>query len=248
MTQAKPSTKADEIPEKALSLKVKSNHKYDLILNGDTDETKHKGRQDSGEGPKLKGERYILRIIFTTLNIVQTIKNASKQKETNIQAEDESEKQENENHCSDRSSGWPVLDSVLEPNDELEVLSESEGPINIPEDSVFDTESSDGLGHVYEDESDGDHEKDEDFVMDNASGSDKSHNLDSDEDFYADEAPCEPMKGKGKVIKVSYLTQSSVTVLKLAGSFKNRRKATSAEILTMPAPIQPSQGTQQLQK
>ena len=85
--------------------------------------------------------------------------------------------------------------------DELEVLSE--GPINIPEDSVVDTESSDGQGHVYEDESDGDHEKDKDYVMDNAS--DKS---DSDEEFNIDvqrEVHHEPMKGKGKMTKVSCL-------------------------------------------
>ena len=78
-----------------------------------------------------------------------------------------------------------------------------EDPIDIPEDSVVETESSDGqleghLGHVYEDESDGDHEKDEDYVMD-----DKSDELDSDEEFNLSDVHHELTKGKGKAIKVS---------------------------------------------
>jgi hypothetical protein len=71
----------------------------------------------------------------------------------------------------------------------------SEGAINLPEDSVVDTES-DGQGFVnepQEEESDGDHEKDEDFVMGDVLDSDDS---DSQEFFVPS------MKGKRKVIKV----------------------------------------------
>jgi len=128
----------------------------------------------------------------------------TKHTETNTQAESGPEK--------DLARGLeierPVLESMLElsdaahpDSDGLEYLSDVEDPINIPEDSVVDTESSDGrLGvhDVYEDESDGDHEKDEDYVMDDAS--DKLDKLDSDEDI---DALHEPMKGKGKTKKVS---------------------------------------------
>jgi hypothetical protein len=84
-------------------------------------------------------------------------------------------------------------------SDGLEYLSDPEG---LPENSVVDMEStavSDGQGHVYEDEDDGDHEKDEDYVMHD----DNSENS-SDEEFNCDvDVHDEPLKGKGKAIKVS---------------------------------------------
>jgi len=52
----------------------------------------------------------------------------------------------------------------------------------IPDDSVVDTESSDGhLGLDVEDVSDGDHEKDEDYVMESTDGN-KESDLESDFD------------------------------------------------------------------
>jgi hypothetical protein len=54
----------------------------------------------------------------------------------------------------------------------------SEGPVDIPDGSVVGTESSDGPVKGLEDESDGDHEEDEDFVME--SDGDEGSDLDSD--------------------------------------------------------------------
>jgi len=85
----------------------------------------------------------------------------------------------------------------------------SEGLADIPDESVVDTESSDGLGLGFEDESDGDHEKDEDYVMDSGDG-DKGSDLDSDGEFDLREVHV-PMKkpGKAKAAKVSSLFHSS---------------------------------------
>ena len=78
---------------------------------------------------------------------------------------------------------------------------QSEGPIDIPEDSVVDTESSDGQNHVYDDESDGDQEKDEDYVMDDASDKSESEKFNSDEDFDDNvHKPAQMGKGKLKVL------------------------------------------------
>lgn len=74
----------------------------------------------------------------------------------------------------------------------------SDGPINLPEDSVVDTES-DGYFNApepEEEESDGDHEKDEDYVMGVA-----SEDEDSDDSQIID-VSIQSMKGKGKMIKV----------------------------------------------
>ena len=65
--------------------------------------------------------------------------------------------------------------------DELDCTS-SEGLINIPDESVIDTESSDGQGLGFEDMSDGDHENDKDYVMDSDDG-DKASDMDSDGEF-----------------------------------------------------------------
>ena len=74
---------------------------------------------------------------------------------------------------------------------------------------------------------------------------DESDKLDSDE-FNLSDVHHEPTKGKGKAIKVSpffplffYLLVTSI--LKFTRIYKNPKKANSAEISTMPAPIQPSQ-------
>ena len=88
---------------------------------------------------------------------------------------------DNDHHLSFENE-WPVLDSVLDFSDAAqpdEMGYLSEGLINLPEDSVVNMESSDGHGYVYEPKevSDGDHEKDEDYIMDDASDA-----LDSDGD------------------------------------------------------------------
>lgn len=91
----------------------------------------------------------------------------------------------------------PVLDSELEFTHmapaEQDYLS-SEGPHDIPE----DTESSDGQALGFEEGSDGDSEKDEDYQMESDDGDNRS-NLDSDGDFYLREDH-EPPKKAGKVI------------------------------------------------
>lgn len=100
-------------------------------------------------------------------------------------------------------------------DDGLEYLS-SEDLINIPEDSVVDTESSDGQDRIYpsEEESGGDHENDEDYIMD-------EDNLDPDEDIYVTD--CEPKEGKGKGIKVSTLVIISWSLV--TDTCKNRQKS-----------------------
>ena len=121
-----------------------------------------------------------------------------------------SEEEPDSEHCLSLENEQPVLvESVLDFSDATQPdgieYQLFEDPIDIPEDSVVETESSDGqleghVGHVYEDESDGDHKKDEDYVMD-----DKSDELDSDDEFNVSlsDVHHEPTKGKGKAIKVS---------------------------------------------
>lgn len=90
------------------------------------------------------------------------------------------------------------LSNEVEPRTDGMASPVSEGPIDLPEDSVVDTESSDGQGLIYEEEDDGDHDQDEDYVM----RDDKSDESDSDE-FKSDDDHGEPTKGKGKAVKVS---------------------------------------------
>lgn len=98
----------------------------------------------------------------------------------------------------------PDLESLLELShaaqlDGMEYLSD--GPINIPEDSVIDTESSDGQAHNLEDEmDDGDHEKDHDYVMNESSDSSDSDDL---EEFNVD-IHQEAMGAIGKTKKVCF--------------------------------------------
>ena len=65
--------------------------------------------------------------------------------------------------------------------DELDCTS-SEGLIDIPDESVINTESSDGQGLGFEDMSDGNHENDKDYVMDLDDG-DKASDMDSNGEF-----------------------------------------------------------------
>ena len=128
----------------------------------------------------------------------------TKTKSTQAESEEDSDSE----HRLSLENERPVLvESVLEFSDATQPDGMEyqlfEDPINIPEDSVVETESSDGqghVGHVYEDESDGDHEKDEDYVM--PVDDDESDKLDSDE-FNLSDVHHEPTKGKGKAIKVS---------------------------------------------
>ena len=61
----------------------------------------------------------------------------------------------------------------------------SEGLADIPDESVVDTESSDGhVGLHLDDLSDGDHKKDEDYVMDSDDGDDTSDQLDQDDEEF----------------------------------------------------------------
>ena len=79
----------------------------------------------------------------------------------------------------------------------------SEALADIPDESVVDTESSDGWGLGFEDESNGDHENDKDYVMDSDEG-DKGLDLDSEREIYLCEV-WEAVKkpGKAKVTEVS---------------------------------------------
>ena len=87
----------------------------------------------------------------------------------------------------------------------------SEGALDIPDRSAIDTESSDGQGLGFPDESDGDHEKDEDYVME-PNHSDKGSN--SDSDIYVREVHEQPEKpGKMKTAKVGSLFHPSLVSL-----------------------------------
>ncbi|KAF8802193.1 hypothetical protein BYT27DRAFT_7113324, partial [Phlegmacium glaucopus] len=70
----------------------------------------------------------------------------------------------------------------------------SEGLADIPDESAVDTESSDGQVLGFEDESDGDHEKDEDYLMEMDDG-DKDSDLESDGGFYLRENAEKPKRG-----------------------------------------------------
>lgn len=87
----------------------------------------------------------------------------------------------------------------------MEPATGSDDGIDIPENSVVDTESSDGQGHIFEDEaeSDGDHDKDEDYVMEDRKS--ESDPTDSEDELYDDHHEPTPSlkKGKGKTVKVS---------------------------------------------
>ena len=145
--------------------------------------------------------RSICKNIIHSLIFFQTLKNSSPNTETNTQADTESENGSVEDRRSSFEIERPVLDSIFDVSDAVQpdgLDYQSEGPIDIPEDSVVDTESSDGQNHVYDDESDGDQEKDEDYVMDDASDKSESEKFNSDEEF--DDNVCKPTQmGKGKL-------------------------------------------------
>jgi hypothetical protein len=102
----------------------------------------------------------------------------------------------------------PVLESELEFTHvgpaEQDYLS-SEGAIDIPDRSAVDTESSDAQDLGFQEESDGDHEKDEDYQM-GLESDDGDKRSNSDSDFYVREVHEHPKKpGKVKTAKVSSL-------------------------------------------
>jgi hypothetical protein len=111
----------------------------------------------------------------------------------------------------------------------------SEGLADIPDESVVDTESSDGLGLGVEDESDGDHEKDEDYVME-LDGGDREE-FDSDGEFDLRESGRKPGKAKARHFFPSSLSLGD----NLARTNKSQSEATSATRSTMYATTQPSQ-------
>ena len=106
-----------------------------------------------------------------------------KKTETKITQAESKEEPDSEHRPSLENEQPVLVESVLDFSDSTQPdgleYQLFEDPIDIPEDSVVETESSDGqleghLGHVYEDESDGDHEKDEDYVMDDTSDKSES--------------------------------------------------------------------------
>ena len=115
--------------------------------------------------------------------ICQEAKNASKIELAKSKSP-EPESGSEEDHGIKREPDEPVLEpseldfADIEPGDDY---ISSEGLADIPDESVVDTESSDGhVGlHLDDDMSDGDHEKDEDYVMESDDGSD----LDPDDEF-----------------------------------------------------------------
>jgi hypothetical protein len=140
----------------------------------------------------------------------------------------------------------PVLESELEfahmgPADQD--YPSSEGAVDIPDRSAVDTESSDGHDLGFQVESDGDHEKDEDYLMesDHSDDDDKGSNS----DIYVREVLEHPKKpGKVKTAKVSSVSKPLVnTTLKLTRTKKNPSEATFAKQSTMYAITQPSQET-----
>ena len=156
--------------------------------------------------------RSICKNIIHSLIFFQTLKNSSPNTETNTQADTESENGSVEDRRSSFEIERPVPDSIFDVSDAVQpdgLDYQSKGPIDIPEDSVVDTESSDGQNHVYDDESDGDQEKDEDYVMDDASDKSESEKFNSDEEFDDNVRKLTQM-GKGK-LKVLSSNQLSVT-------------------------------------
>jgi hypothetical protein len=101
-----------------------------------------------------------------------------------------------DDHDNEHERERPVLDSDSEfthMRPAEEDYSLSEGAVDMPD----DTESSDGQALGFEDVSDGDHEKDEDYRMEFNDGDNRSSS-DSDEDIYVQEDD-EPSKKPGKV-------------------------------------------------
>ncbi|KAF8799693.1 hypothetical protein BYT27DRAFT_7217441 [Phlegmacium glaucopus] len=105
--------------------------------------------------------------------------------------EDASKSEEAESNSveSDGGSDEEQERLVLEPESKIADLGlgeqhyiSSEGLVDIPDESVVDTESSDGRGLGFEDQSDGDHDKDKDYVMDSDDG-DKGSKSNSDGEF-----------------------------------------------------------------
>ena len=136
---------------------------------------------------------------------IQTVQDAPKPE----LAESESPKPESgsdEDHEIEPEQQLAVLESKSEFTADIGPAEHdymlSEGLADIPDESVVDTESSDGWGLGFEDKSEGDHEKDEDYVMDSCDG-DKG----SDGEFSNLHDFCEPTKklGKAKAVKVSPL-------------------------------------------
>ncbi|KAF8802591.1 hypothetical protein BYT27DRAFT_7260895 [Phlegmacium glaucopus] len=100
-----------------------------------------------------------------------------------------SEEAESNSLESDGGSDEEQEQLVLEPESKIADLGPAEqdyisleGLVDIPDESVVDTESSDGRGLGFEDQSDGDHDKDKDYVMDSDDG-DKGSKSNSDGEF-----------------------------------------------------------------
>ena len=117
----------------------------------------------------------------------QTVKNTSKVELAKSKTP-EPERGSDEDHEIEPELKQPVPEpSELEVSDiepgAVDYMS-SEGLADIPDESVVDTKSSDGhVGlHLDDDMSDGDHEKDEDYVMESDDG-DHASDLDPDDEF-----------------------------------------------------------------
>ena len=123
---------------------------------------------------------------------------------------------------------------------------------DIPDESVVDTESSDGhVGlHLDDDMSDGDHEKDEDYVMESDDG-DNASDLDPDDDFDLPSVLETTKKPSDAKFKESFYFFSSVTTMlkltRIRAPNKRRQtnpsEATSARQSTMCATPQLLQET-----
>ncbi|KIM35954.1 hypothetical protein M413DRAFT_428169 [Hebeloma cylindrosporum] len=113
------------------------------------------------------------------LKIVQSISKVELAKSKNAEPESGSDEDERLGELEQRVPGPSELEYADIGPGELDYMS-SEGLADIPDESVVDTESSDGhFGLNPGDMSDGDHEKDEDYVMD----SDDGDKVDSDVEF-----------------------------------------------------------------
>ena len=118
---------------------------------------------------------------------MQTVKNALKIKLLAKTKNPEPQSGLDEDHQIEPEPEQPVPEpSELEFADivtgDVDYLS-SEGLADIPDESVVDTESSDGHVGLHLDElSDGDHEKDEDYVME-SDDADNDSDLDPDDDL-----------------------------------------------------------------
>ncbi|KAF8815867.1 hypothetical protein BYT27DRAFT_7286661 [Phlegmacium glaucopus] len=148
---------------------------------------------------------------------------------------------ESEDGSSDEEEEWLVSEPELEFSNvrpaEHEYTS-SKGPADIPDKSVVETESSDGQGLGLEDEFDGNHDNDDDYVMhsdDADKESQSTGNSDRESDYEVCEATKKPSKNtekpkQGNFCKaINHVCNNSAVAGTTAMSFLAKMKLPTAQ-------------------